>query len=660
MFGVFRTQWLKNGVVHYVRRLSTTNRYVGKTGGQVVYEKLKEHGVKDVFLYSGGAIMPVVDAFYKGGISYYINTHEQSGGHAATGYAKSSGKTGVSIVTSGPALTNSVTALTDAMTDSTPLIVISGQVALKHMGTNAFQECPSVDITTPITKWSYCVKSVFDIPKVMDKAFKIANEGKPGPVHIDLPKCVSTTIFTEMATKNKSIREVEHYNADIDNDIDIEEKKKIKQYKYPLLLADRVLNISNIHPVKSDLFPSKQKTTLDKGEIEKLLLLLHRAHKPLILLGKGALTASSFVREFVEVTKIPVTSTIHAMGIVDETSEYSLQFLGMHGLPASNLATQNADLIICLGSRFDDRITGNIEKFAPKARHKKAPGIVHVNICANELNNVIETQHNFQMDCRDFLEQLLPIVKRERWFEKEIWHIVLNNWKQQFPFSFERFPEAISTQEVIFEMNKTLQKHEQENSAPFTITTGVGNHQMMAAQFITWRHPNKFITSGSLGVMGTGVPYSIGVQIANPDELVVNIDGDGSFHHTLAELKTVMDYNLPIKIAIMNDGHMSMVKTWEELFFNKRHVATSLSRNPDYSMLAKSFGMHGIMCDTRETLPEKVEEFINYPGAVLCDFRVQSDMCMPLVSPGSALDDIILTKPKEKEENYFKTQEPPS
>lgn len=577
-----------------VRLLSTSFR--GLTGGQIVYESLRKHNVENVFLYSGGAVMPIVDAFYDGKIKYFINTHEQSTGHAATGYAKMSGKTGISIVTSGPALTNSITAIQDAQTDSTPLIVISGQVPLASMGTNAFQECPSVDITKPITKWSYCIDNVENIPWAMNEAFRIAHEGKPGAVHLDIPKCVSQSIYTGTNTR-------------------------------------RTIELG-----EPGLKRASQKKNLYTEEKHKLRNLLEKTQRPIVLLGKGAVNSYKEVRQFVETLGIPVTSTIHAMGIVDETSDLSLQFLGMHGHPAANKAIQEADFIIALGARFDDRITGKITDFAPKARAPNGLGIVHVNICENELDFVMKTDHNYAMDCKQFLSSLQPTINtmtkpdRSEWFKK------LLHWKHKYPFMYELFPKTINTQEVIDTMNAYLSDYK------YIITTGVGNHQMMAAQFITWKNPRTFITSGSLGVMGTGVPYAIGCQIACPDHIVVNIDGDGSFHHTLAELKTIADYQLPIKIAIMNDGHMSMVKTWESLFYGGRHSATSLGKNPDYIKLASSFGIRGIRCTSRATLHKCIQDFLQYNGPILCDFRVTSDMCLPLVSPGAPLDDMIMTK----------------
>ena len=566
--------------------------YHSLSGGRVIYEKLIENNVTDVFLYTGGAIMPLIDCFYNGEINYYLNTHEQSGGHAATGYAKSTGKPGVSIVTSGPGLTNSITPLTDATNDSTPFVLFSGNVPLSAVGTNAFQECPSTDITRPITKWSYCVKDVQELPDVVDEAFRVSLDGKPGSVHIDLPKCVLVNKFNEA---------------------------NIKKYRY----NNKITKTQVINKIGACLISEK----------------INKSKNPVLLIGQGCNDYADELRSFAISANIPVTTTIHAMGIFDETHELSLEFLGMHGNVAANYAIQNADLIIGLGTRFDDRITGSIEKYAPKAFQafqENRGGIIHVNKNDDEINSVINSHFNFYADCGDFLKIIKPkYVNRVNWKNR------IEKWKKENPFEFKKDKSNMNTQEVINEFNNYLL-----NMNNYIITTGVGNHQMMASQFIKWKYPRSFISSGSLGVMGVGLPYAIGCQIANPDKIIIDIDGDGSFNHTLAELKTVQNYNLPIKIAIMNDTNFSMVRAWEELFFDKQYTATNLYKNPDYAELAESFGIKGIKCDRRESLKSTIEYFLKYDKAILCDFRVIPNLCLPLVSPGSALDDIVLFNDK--------------
>ncbi len=563
--------------------------YSGLTGGEVIYQKLKENNVNDVFLYTGGAVMPLIDAFYKGDINYYINTHEQSGGHAAMGYAKSSGKPGVSIVTSGPGLTNSVTPLTDANNDSVPFVLFSGQVPLKAMGTNAFQECPSVDITKPVTKWSYCVDNVSDLPDVVDHAFKVATTGKPGAVHIDLPKCITSSLFKTDETN---------------------------------------LKLPQLNQLQKN----------DNLNINKLAELINNSEKPIILLGQGSINYTELIDKLVESSNIPVTTTIHAMGVYDETKPLSLDFLGMHGSFAANNAIQNSDLIIALGTRFDDRTTGVIEKYAPKAFEaykNKTGGIIHVNINNEEISNVIDSHYNYNMDVGNFLKLLIPFLKnntRSQWLAYNFKN------KMENKFDYNKKENSLLTQQVIEEIGNYLLKNKKE----YFVSTGVGNHQMMAAQFIKWTRPRSYLSSGSLGVMGVGLPYAIGCQIANPNSLVIDIDGDGSFNHTLSELKTVQNYNLPIKIAIMNDTNLGMVRAWEELFFEENYTATDLIKNPDYCGIADSYDIMSIYCDSEDELEKCVKEFLEYPDPILAEFKVTPDLCLPLVPPGKGLNDMIL------------------
>ena len=564
--------------------------YHGLTGGEIIYKKLLENKVSDVWLSTGGAVMPLVDAFHNGEINYYLPSHEQSGGHSAAGYAKSTGKTGISIVTSGPGFTNSLTPLTDANNDSVPFILLSGQVPLSSMGTQAFQECPSVEMSKPVTKWSYCVEKVEELPFVIDEAFNVATSGKPGSVHIDLPKCITSSKLTTDSYYKKK-----------------ESKNRIKKVDFN---KDIIINLIN---------NSKQ---------------------PVILLGQGCNNSYDLLREFAKKSNIPVTTTIHAMGCFDETDDLSLEFLGMHGNPAANYAIQSADLIIALGTRFDDRITGKVDSFAPntfEAFINGYGGIIHVNINDNEIGNIIESQFNFNMDCKDFLEQINPFLEfksRINWFEK------IKKWKLDYPFKYTEYKNKIKTQQVIEGINNFLLEKKVKN---YFISTGVGNHQMMASQFIKWKYPKTFITSGSLGTMGVGLPYAIGCMIGNPNSLVIDIDGDGSFNHSLHELKTVNDYNLPIKIAIMNDSRLSMVKAWEKLFYEERYTATDLGKNPNYVELAESFGIKGIRCDNKDDLESTIKYFLEYDGPILCDFVVKEDLCLPLVAPGSAIDNMILT-----------------
>ena len=582
------------------------------TGGQVIFNKLKEHNVKDVFIYSGGAIMPLIDTFYKNkNINYYVNTHEQNTGHSATGYAKSTGKTGISIVTSGPGLTNMVTPILDANNDSTPLIVFSGQVPLSAMGTNAFQECPAVDITKSITKWSYCVQNVNELPYIVDLAFKIANDGKKGAVHIDLPKCVLSSEFKELGNNDVAYKKL-YYKFN-----------KNKKYKKYIGKGLNFIEDSN------------------NKKIKEIVNLINNSKKPIFYLGQGANSAYKEIREIVKRNNIPVTTTIHGMGIFDETDDLSLEMLGMHGSAYANYSIQNSDCIIAIGCRFDDRTTGNLEKYAPeamKARKEKRGGIIHCNLNSKDINNIVKCDFTFNCDAQYFSKMLLSLIKRN---DRTEYLNEIKKLKITYPFYHNKaLNNKIKTQDVLIELNKILlDKNLIQNTI---VTTGVGNHQMMSAQFIKWRYPNRFITSGSLGVMGVGLPYSIGCQIGNPNKLVIDIDGDSSFNHTLSDLKTIVEYNLPIKIFIMNDNNQSMVRVWEELFFNERYTATACENNPEYHKLANSYGIKSFYCDNEKDLNKTLIEALNYDGAVLCNFKVETDKCLPLVAPGKGLDEMIL------------------
>jgi len=555
------------------------------SGAMIIYNKLLQHKVRDVFMYSGGAIMPLIDCFYQGPIKYYINSHEQNCGHAATGYAKSSNKTGVCIVTSGPGLTNLITPILDANNDSTPLVVFSGQVPIKAMGSCAFQEAPSVEITKHITKWSYCVKDVSELPYVVDKAFWLANNNKPGAVHIDLPKCVITSKL------NKDYKEFEKKIF----------KKKENNYNY-----DEVINLIN------------------------------NSKKPILYIGKGALNASNELREFAIKSNIPVTTTMHAMGVFDEKHELSLQMLGMHGSYAANHAIQNSDCIICIGARFDDRTTGNLDYYAPKAKkayQEGKGGIIHCNIESSEINKVVYSNYNFCMNSKDFINQIkigIQYKNRNSWFKQ------INDWKYKYPFKFNK-TNKLKAQEVINSLNNLI-----DDKSKYIFTTGVGNHQMWACQFIKWSYPKSIISSGSLGVMGAGLPYAVGAQIANPNKNVILIDGDSSFNMTLTDLKTVKEHSLPIKIIIMNDGNQNMVRVWEQLFFKKRITATENHRNPNYCELAGSYGIKSLKCVNSNELDFNIRKFLESKESILLECIVESDKCFPLNPPGTALDNLVL------------------
>ena len=524
--------------------------------------------------------MPLIDCFYKGKINYYINSNEQNGCHAAVGYAKSTNKTGVMITTSGPGITNCITPILDSTNDSTPLVVFSGQVSLNTMGSCAFQESPATEITKPITKWSYCVKDISELDSVIDEAFYIANDKKKGAVHIDLPKCI-------ISSKTKYVDHIDKIYEKTNEDI------------FNLKIADKI----------------------------------NKSEKPVLYIGQGCNNYSEELRKLVDKFQLPITTTMHAMGAYDERNELSLQMCGMHGSYVANKALQNADCIIAIGARFDDRTTGLPSKYAPIAKNNKA--IIHCNIENSEIDKNIKSNYSYTGDAGIFINHLIENLEIK---ERKLWLNQLNIWKNQHPFEFKNAGSGqIKTQNVLVELNKQTQKRDD-----IIYTFGVGNHLMMGCQFLDWKDPKTILASGSLGVMGCSIGYSIGAQIANLDKTIISIDGDGSFNMTLTDLKTIKEYNLPIKIAIINDESLSMVRIWEKLFFEERYVATDNPNNPDYVNLAKSYGIHAISCDSIDELGETINEFLECKDPILCEFKVIGEECLPLVGPGKALDDMIL------------------
>tara|TARA_B110000208_G_C11786162_1_gene435695 strand:- start:1297 stop:3075 length:1779 start_codon:yes stop_codon:yes gene_type:complete len=562
------------------------------TGANVLYDHLKHHNFKYAFGYSGGAILPVLDKFYDGQISFIMNRNEQCAGHAAEGYAKSSGKTGLIVSTSGPGLTNLVTPLLDAKNDGVPLLALTGQVPTNALGTDAFQESPAIEITKPVTKWNYQIKNVNEIEWAIDKAIYIANDGRKGPVHLDLCKDIMSETITDI--------------------------NSFKKFKF-----------------------TEKINKLDIKNLEKVLYLINIAKKPVIIAGQGTLDCHYELREFVHRANIPITTTLHAMGVFNETRELSLHMLGMHGSVYANKAVQEADLILAIGSRFDDRTTGNLDGYAPeakKAEKKKRGGIVHFNIDDNEFDRVVKSTINIKGDCKNSIEWLndnIVSIKRDKWISR------IKYLKQTYPFSYlTENKNELKVQNLIEKFSQKSQDYKKN----LFITTGVGNHQMMSCQFFRWCYPRKIISSGSLGTMGVGLPFAIGTQFANPRAHVFVIDGDGSFNMTLNDLATIAEYKLPIKILIMNDGRQQMVHIWQKLFFDGRFISTN-NKNPDYVKLAESFGIKGIRCDDYQQLDNIFDYLINdFNNPVLVDFRVKPDICLPLVAPGKNLDEMILNE----------------
>lgn len=598
------------------------------SAGQILYKTLLEHNVKDVFMYSGGSVMPLIDSFYQGKIKYYINNHEQNCGHAATGYAKTANKNipGVVLVTSGPGITNMITPMLDATNDSTPLVVISGQVSKSVMGSNAFQEAPAVELSKHVTKWSHCVDNINNLQESLDKAFYISMNKKKGAVHLDIPKCVASDFISTKLYHNTN--EMIIFNHEI--------SKQYQSFEYS----------HDINYINKD--------------IDNAIKIINKSKKPIIYLGQGCSEDFQLLRNFAIKGNIPVTSTIHGCGIMSEDHSLSLQWCGMHGNAAANYTLQEADCIIALGSRFDDRTTGLVSDYAPqafKAYQNGHGGIIHVNIEGSEIGKVVDSHYNFNISCRQFLERAYYSIKYN---ERGNWFNFINKLKNKYQFiGGTEFREGngnedgnvnrnedgtdnekLYMEDVIYNIGQKTEKLSLENK--LILTTGVGNHQMQTYQYIPSHYPKKIISSGSLGVMGCGLGYAIGAQIANPNKTVILIDGDSSFNMTSGDLKTIVEHDLPIKIAIMNNEAQMMVTIWERLFFDERYTATLNKRNPDFVALAESYGIHAMRCSNRSELDASLDVFLNHPKAILCEFKIEKGICLPLVGPGKALDDMIL------------------
>jgi acetolactate synthase I/II/III large subunit len=594
-----------------------------KTGGQLIYDRLLFNGTKDVFMYSGGAVMPLIDAFYDSKIDYHIHTHEQNCGHAATGYARVSNSPGIVVTTSGPGLTNCITPMLDAHNDSTPLIVLSGQVPLNVIGTLAFQECPATELTSTFTKWSYLLKDIHEIDDVIDYAFYKSMDKKKGVVHIDLPKC----ILSESIEYNK-------------NDI-------YDVYKKDSMIDPNIIYSISTHPLRDKIKNSNYPRL--SHSFKKISNVIQNSNSPVLYIGQGCLQNADLLRILAKKANIPVTTTIHGMGIFDESDPLALQFIGMHGNPAANKAAQQADCIIAIGARFDDRTVGNIDKYAPIANENNA--IIHCNIEETEVNKTVQSHYYYVGECKDFLENIIDNIEYK---DRSPWLDQINEWKNDYPFEYRK-DNNLRCEYILETLNHII-----SNRDNVYFTTGVGNHQMQTAQYITWKYPNRFITSGSLGVMGFGLPSSIGVQLAKPGALVIDIDGDSSFMMTMSDLKTIKEHNLPIKIMIMNNHSQKMVEIWEKLFFEERYTATKNKCNPSFVDLAESFGIKGIYCNQKTEVESTLQEAIAYDGPVLCEFDIIGDECLPLMAPGKALDDLILYQEGGVKEGFTKDMLPPS
>jgi acetolactate synthase I/II/III large subunit len=570
----------------------TTDQYVGMTGAQMFHDLIRQHGVRHVFGYPGGAILPVFDAIHESPHFQFILTrHEQGAGHMAEGYARASGKVGVVLVTSGPGATNTVTALQDALMDGTPLIVFSGQVATGAIGTDAFQEADVTGITRPCTKWNVLVKDVRDIPRRINEAFHIATSGRPGPVLVDLPKDVTASVLNEP-------------------------------------VCDQV------HLPGYDI-----RECGTSSEIARAAEMINRARKPVFYVGQGVILAGAheLLAQCARKANIPVTTTLQGLGAFDEHDPLSLHMLGMHGSAYANWAMNESDCIIAVGARFDDRVTGNIFAFAPGARaaeRRGEGGIIHFDIAPEQINKAVPVTLGVEGDAGRNLELLLPLLEsqpRTQWVEQ------IAKWKQEHPFRYKPDEREfhLKPQAVIEELNRQTQ-------GDAILSTGVGQHQMWAAQFYQFRYPRQWITSGGLGTMGYGVPASIGAKLARPDKQVVNIDGDGSFCMTCMEMATAAQYGIAAKSIILNNDFQGMVKQWQDLFYQERYSHTQM-HNPDFVMLAEALHCKGIRCSKQADLPKAIGQLLEHDGPAVLECLVEKhEHVYPMVPAGKTVADMVL------------------
>ncbi|KAF0682409.1 Aste57867_25455 [Aphanomyces stellatus] len=579
--------------------LPKTDEFVGLTGAKIFHNLMADMGVDTIFGYPGGAILPVFDEIFESPhFKFVLCRHEQCAGHMAQGYARATGKPGVVLVTSGPGATNTVTPLQDALMDGTPIIVFSGQVATPVLGTDAFQEADILGITRPCTKWNVQVRHVNDLARNIREAFHIATTGRPGPVLVDLPKDI--TAGTCQSSVSMTPQLIGYYGED-----------KVS--------GNRVDQADNI---------------------KEAAALINAAKKPVIYAGQGTQHCSAELRELAISMQLPVTTSFQGMGAFDERHPLSLHMLGMHGSAYANFAIQESDCVIAIGARFDDRVTGRVRDFAPNARRAGRlgqGGIIHFDISGKQIGKIVPTNVGVQGDAGYNMAQLLPQLELK---PRTAWHNQLQEWKTKHPFRYRNGTtptEGLKPQRVIEELY-TQTKHRDD----VIVTTGVGQHQMWAAQFYRWRHPRQLISSGGLGTMGFGLPAAIGAKIAKPQSVVVDIDGDASFSMTLMELATAAEFNVGVKVLLLNNSAQGMVKQWQDLFYEERYSAT-IMKNPDFVKLAEAMNCQAVRCTSEADLQEKMAAFLAADGPVVGEFIVDADEhCYPMVGAGRALDEMIL------------------
>ena len=574
------------------------------TGAEIVFQTLEDNGVRHIFGYPGGAVLPIYDELKNHKkIKHILVRHEQGAGHAAEGYARSTGKPGVMLVTSGPGATNAVTALTDAYMDSIPLVCITGQVPTHLIGTDAFQECDTTGITRPCTKHNWLVKDVNKLSSILHKAFEVATTGRPGPVLVDIPK-----------------------------DIQFKKGKYIKPKK--LKEINKKLNI-NFNGQDND--------------IENAIKFIKKSSKPIFYTGGGVINsgpkATALLRELVSLTDFPITSTLQGLGAFPGDNKNFVGMLGMHGTYEANNAMHDCDLMINIGARFDDRITGKIDEFSPKSKK------IHIDIDPSSINKNVNVDLAIVGDVKIVLDKLIATIKKKypnfidsKKQEISPWWKQIEKWRKKNSLSFENSQKIIKPQYAVQRL------YELTKAQDTFITTEVGQHQMWAAQHYKFDKPNRWMTSGGLGTMGYGLPAAIGVQVAHPDKLVIDIAGEASVLMTMQEMSTAVQYKLPIKIFILNNQYMGMVRQWQELLHEKNYSESYTAALPDFVKLAEAYGCVGIRANKPEDLDEKIVEMLSINKPVIFDCIVdKTENCYPMIPSGKPHNQMLLGKQDEDE-----------
>jgi len=573
------------------------------SGAEIVFKCLEDQKVEYIFGYPGGAVLPIYDELKNHPtVKHILVRHEQGAGHAAEGYARSTGKPGVVLVTSGPGATNVVTALTDAYMDSVPLVCISGQVPTHLIGTDAFQECDTTGITRPCTKHNWLVKDIKDLPRIMHEAFEVATTGRPGPVLVDIPKDI-----------------------------------QFAKAKYSIPKKEKKLN-------------RKISNRFSQKEIDQLIELMRKASKPVFYTGGGVINsgpkATELLRELVSLTGFPITSTLQGLGAYPGDDSQFLGMLGMHGTYEANNAMHDCDLLINIGARFDDRITGKIDEFSPKSKK------IHIDIDPSSINKIVKVDLSIVGDVAEVISATAKTLKKKNLNLKKLNKQKISKWWQQIEkWKTKQSLNFINSDTIIKPQHAVQRLYELTKNQDTYITTEVGQHQMWAAQHYKFSKPNRWMTSGGLGTMGYGLPAAVGVQVAHPKKLVIDIAGEASVLMTMQEMSTAVQYDLPIKIFILNNQYMGMVRQWQELLHEKNYSESYSEALPDFVKLAEAYGCVGIRAKSPDELDEKIQEMINIDRPVIFDCHVdQDENCYPMIPSGKPHNQMLLG-PKDQDEN---------